>query len=93
MQDLGVLAAPYNGSSLGEAINNNGQVAGFSIPPNSNIGHAFLYSNGTMSRPQDFRRQALVLRTLSTIADNDFVAFRTLTPFSIAMEQWQTLAP
>ena len=43
MQDLGTLGGNY---SKGLAINNNGQVTGFSFTANTS--HAFLYSNGAM---------------------------------------------
>jgi probable HAF family extracellular repeat protein len=47
MQDLGTLAAPYNYLSVALAINDLGQVAGYS-QSYSGAAECFLYSGGSM---------------------------------------------
>ena len=48
MTNLGTLPAPYNWSSEATAINNAGQVIGYSQGSGNNT-HSFLFSNGAMS--------------------------------------------
>jgi probable HAF family extracellular repeat protein len=52
MHNLVTLPAPYNLASIGNGVNDNGQVTGVAYAPNSsgNINeHAFLYSGGVMT--------------------------------------------
>jgi probable HAF family extracellular repeat protein len=56
------------GVSIGEAIDANGQVAGYIIPSPSSSFHAFLYSNGTM---QDINNSKLFPAGTQAFGIND----------------------
>src|SRR2546430_378765 len=49
MRDLGFLPGPYNSSSIAYGVNDVGQVVGAGWGANGVGGHAFLWTNGTMT--------------------------------------------